>query len=40
MIRRRIRRAVMALEVAALLVASLVVVKVSAAMAPRKARRK
>jgi hypothetical protein len=29
----------MALEVAALLVASLVVVKVSAALAPRKARR-
>ena len=40
MIRRRIRRAVMALEVAALLVASLVVVTVSAALAPRKARRK
>jgi hypothetical protein len=39
-IRRRIRRAVMAFEVAALLVASLVVVTVSAALEPRKARRK
>ena len=40
MIRRRIRRAVMAFEVAALLVASLVVNAASAAIAPRKVRRK
>lgn len=40
MIRRRIRRAASAREIAALLVASLVVVTVSAALAPRKVRRK
>lgn len=39
MIRLRIRRAVMAIEVAALLVASLVVQSARAAVTPRKARR-